>query len=148
MRECLIHMPVIDMGMINRSDLFQLSVSAEIHTFPCFSRVVAQAQETEFCLSQAVHDKTVLFEFHNIVFTGMVECTMLFMDNDSWMCPDKVLQVSEELETWFALFSSYVFPEDYDIGLYCQLFFSFLFLSFFFSFYFFFLSIHHLFTIA
>lgn len=138
MRECLIHMPVIDMGMINRSDLFQLSVSAEIHTFPCFSRVVVQAQETEFCLRQAVHDKTVLFEFHNIIFTGMVECTMLLMDNDSWMCPDKVLRVSEVLEIWFALFSSYVFPEDYDIGLYCQYFFNFLF----------FFSISHLFTIA
>lgn len=79
MKECLIHMPLIDMSMINRSDLFQLSVSAEIHTFPCFSRVVVQAHETfEFCLSQAVHDKTVLFEFHDIIFTGMVEWTIFF----------------------------------------------------------------------
>lgn len=83
MRECLIRMPLIDMSMINRSDLFQLSVSAEIHTFPCFSRVVVQAQETfEFRLSQAVHEKTVLFEFHNIIFTGMVEWMILFMDYD------------------------------------------------------------------
>lgn len=33
-----------DMSMIDGSDLFQLSASAEIHTFPCFSRVVVQAQ--------------------------------------------------------------------------------------------------------
>lgn len=44
MRECLICMPLVDMSMIDGSDLFQLSVSAEIHTFPCFSRVVVQAQ--------------------------------------------------------------------------------------------------------
>lgn len=67
MRECLIHMPLIDMSMINRSDLFQLAVSAEIHTFPCFSRVVVQVQETfKSCLSQAVHDKTVLLVSHKL----------------------------------------------------------------------------------
>lgn len=34
-RECLIHMPLTELSMMNKSDLFQLSISAEIHTFPC-----------------------------------------------------------------------------------------------------------------
>lgn len=37
---------MLDTYAFSKPEWFQVSVSAEIHTFPCFSWVVVQAQET------------------------------------------------------------------------------------------------------
>lgn len=77
-------MPLIPTSVINRSDLFQLSVSAEIHTFPCFSRGVVQAQET---LSSA-YAKLCMTGLCYLNFTTLYLLEWQNVQNCSWIMTD------------------------------------------------------------